>query len=125
MAENHLSGLRILVVEDEMLVSLLVEDTLSDQDCMVVGPAATVKDAMHLATSEDLDGAVMDVNIGGEKAYGVAEALDRRGIPFLFVSGYGQSAVPRDRPAWRVCAKPFRGDDMIRMLTTQILSKRN
>lgn len=124
MPGNQLAGMRILVVEDEMLVSLLVEDTLSDRDCIVVGPAATVAEAMRLATTEKLDGAVMDVNIGGEKVYGVAEALEQRGIPFLFVSGYGQSAVPRDRPAWRVCAKPFRGADMVAMLTSQILAKR-
>jgi CheY-like chemotaxis protein len=124
MPENPLAGLRVLIVEDEMLVSLLVEDTLSDCECIVIGPASTVKEALRIVETERPDAAVMDVNIGGEKAYPVAEALDRQGIPFLFVSGYGQSAVPADRPDWRVCPKPFRSEDMVSMLKAQILNQR-
>jgi CheY-like chemotaxis protein len=120
MPAHDLTGKRILLVEDEMLVALLVEDTLTDHGCVVVGPASSVPEALQLATTQTFDAAVMDVNVGGEKAYPVAEALDARGIPFLFVSGYGQSAVPEDRPGWRVCAKPFRGEDMVRMLKIQI-----
>jgi DNA-binding response OmpR family regulator len=120
----QLAGLRVLVLEDEMLVALLVEETLIDQHCIVIGPASTVQEALALANTEPLDAAVIDVNIGGEKAYPVAELLDVRGIPFLFVSGYGQSAVPKDRPNWRVCAKPFRGEEMVRMLTNQVMDRR-
>jgi len=115
-----LAGLRILVVEDEMLVALLVEDYLYDNGCEVVGPAATLSEALRMARTESFHAAVMDVNIGGEKAYPVAEALEGLGIPFLFVSGYGQSAVPASHPHWRVCAKPFRGEDMVKMLRAQI-----
>jgi len=121
---QDLAGLRVLVVEDEMLVCLLVEDTLGDEGCVVVGPAASVGEALRMTETEAFDAAVLDVNVGGEKAYPVAEALEARGIPFLFVSGYGQSAVPGDRPAWRVCAKPFRAADMVQMLKTQIRAKR-
>jgi DNA-binding response OmpR family regulator len=116
----ELAGMRVLVVEDEMLVALLVEDYLKEHGCVVVGPASTIAEALRIASSQPLHAAVMDVNVAGEKAYPVAEMLDRLGIPFLFVSGYGQSAVPDDRPAWRVCAKPFKGEDMVRMLATQI-----
>lgn len=124
MDENALTGLRVLLVEDEMLVAMLVEDTLAEHECVVVGPAATVTEALRLAQTAEIDAAIMDVNVGGEKAYPVADALDARGIPFLLVSGYGQSAVPHDRPGWRVCPKPFRGDDMMRMLGMQMAGKK-
>jgi len=122
-AAVSLAGLRVLVIEDEMLVAVLVEDFLFDHGSIVIGPAASVNDALHLVGTEHLDAAVMDVNIAGEKVFPVAEALDRRGIPFLIVSGYGQSAIPPDRPKWRVCAKPFNGQEMVAMLQAQIATR--
>jgi len=124
MLDDTLSGLRVLIVEDEMLVAILLEDHLSDHGSVVVGPAVTVSEALRILGSEPIDAAVMDVNIGGEKAYPVADALDRRGIPFLIVSGFGASAIPPDRPNWRVCAKPFTGDGLVAMLKAQILAVR-
>ncbi len=115
-----LAGLRVLVVEDEMLVSLLIEDVLTDQKCTVVGPFERVPGALAAAQTEQLDLAVLDVNIAGVKVYPVAEALAARRIPFVFVSGYGQNAVPADRPNWRVCSKPFRPTDLVSMLKDQI-----
>jgi CheY-like chemotaxis protein len=115
-----LAGLRVLVVEDEMLVSLLIEEMLTDHRCAIVGPYATVPPAVEAAKSEAIDVALLDVNIGGSKVYPVADALAARRIPFLFLSGYGQSAIPRDRPDWRVCSKPFRAADLIEMLSEQI-----
>ena len=115
-----LAGLRVLVVEDEMLVSLLIEDVLIDQQCTVVGPFERVPGALAAAQTEALDLAVLDVNIAGVKVYPVAEALAARRIPFVFVSGYGQNAVPVDRPHWRVCSKPFRPRDLVTMLEDQL-----
>ena len=123
-APDILSGLRILIVEDEMLVALLVEDTLTNYAGTVIGVAASVKAAMDIVATQQIDAAVMDVNIAGEVAYPVAEYLDAHAIPFIFVSGYGQSAVPANRPEWRVCAKPFRGEDMVAMLNAQVMRKR-
>jgi DNA-binding response OmpR family regulator len=121
---DQLSGLRVLVVEDEILVAMLVEDYLTDCGSIVVGPAATVRQALSMVGTEQLDAVVMDVNIAGEKVFPVAEELELRKIPFLIVSGYGQSAVPANRPTWRVCAKPFKGEDMLAMLRTQITESR-
>jgi CheY-like chemotaxis protein len=117
------SGLRVLVVEDEMLISLLIEEMLIDRHCAIVGPFATVPEAVDAARKEAIDVALLDVNIGGAKVYPVADALSARRIPFLFLSGYGQSAIPEGRPDWRVCSKPFREEDLIGMLREQLRSR--
>ena len=120
MASAVLAGLRVLVVEDEMLVSLLIEDMLADARCIVVGPFDRVSEALMAARTENIDLAVLDVNIEGVKVYLVAEMLAARHIPFLFLSGYGQQAVPSDRPDWRVCSKPFRPEELAGMLARQV-----
>ncbi len=120
MESQIFSGLRVLVVEDEMLVSLLIEEMLIDHHCAIVGPFATVPEAVNAARQEAIDVALLDVNIGGAKVYPVADALSARRIPFLFLSGYGQSAIPEGRPDWRVCSKPFREEDLIGMLREQL-----
>jgi CheY-like chemotaxis protein len=121
MNDDVLAGKRVLLVEDDALVAMLLEDTLIDCGCVVVGPVAKVAEALVLAEAGALDAAIMDVNVGGEKAYPVAEALDARGIPFLLVSGYGQSAIPSGKPGWRACAKPFKNEDLVRMLREQVV----
>jgi DNA-binding response OmpR family regulator len=117
-----LAGLRILVVEDEMLVSLLIEDTLADEQCIVVGPFDRVPTGLAAAESETIDAAVLDVNLAGEKVYPIAEALAARGIPFLLLSGYGQSAAPSEHADWPVCNKPFNPEKLVAQLA-QILGR--
>ncbi len=107
MTHPGLAGKRVLVVEDEMLVSLLVEDMLADAGCVVIGPFARLPAALTAARVEAVDVALLDVNVAGEMVFPVAYALEERGIPFLFVTGYGQAALPPNRPLWRACAKPF------------------
>ena len=90
-----------------MAVAMLLEDMLQDLGYEVVGPAARLAAALALAEGEALDGAILDVNLAGEPSYPVAEALGRRGVPFLFLTGYGSAGVEpafRDRP---VLQKPF------------------
>jgi CheY-like chemotaxis protein len=118
--QSALAGLRVLVVEDEMLVSLLIEEMLVDHACAIVGPFATVPDAAEAATTAAIDVGILDVNVGGSKVYPVAHALAARRIPFLFLSGYGESAIPHDRPGWRLCRKPFREAALIDMLAEQV-----
>ena len=115
-----LAGLRVLVVEDEMLVSLLIEDTLADSDCVIVGPFDRVPNALSAALVEPVDVAVLDVNVAGVRVYPVAEVLAARGIPFLLLSGYGQDAVPTTHPEWRACSKPFTPKDLISKLCGQV-----
>ena len=103
---DALAGLRILVVEDEPLVSMLIEDLLLDMGCVVIGPASTVAQALALA-EQRLDAALLDVNLGAEQVYPVADALAAADVPFAFITGYGRHGLVgahRDRPTIR---KPF------------------
>jgi CheY-like chemotaxis protein len=98
---------RILVVEDDALVAVLLEDLLEEFACEIVGPVARLAAALRLARDEAVDLAILDVNIGGEPSYGVAELLLARGTKLLFVTGYGREQLAerfRDQP---VLAKPF------------------
>ena len=111
-----LSGKRVLVVEDEMLVALLIEAFLDDWGCATVGPYSSVAQALEAAENTEFDLAILDVNLGDEKSYPIAEVLDSRGTPFLFLSGYGKQAIPSAHPTWVVCAKPFTGEGLAAML---------
>ena len=110
-------GRRVLVVEDEMMISMLVEDMLSELGCAVVGPAHALDDALDLARSEvGLDAALLDVNLGGQPVFAVADALRAKGVPAIFSTGYGDAAlrdVDRGAP---VLQKPFRAGDLARAL---------
>jgi len=119
-AEHVLAGKRVLIVEDELLVALMIEDFLGDFGCSTVGPCGSVETALHAVRTESLDLAVLDVNLAGERAYPVAEALAERRIPFLFLSGYGDDAIPPGHSDWKVCAKPFRSADLARMLSAAL-----
>jgi DNA-binding response OmpR family regulator len=90
--------LRVLVVEDEMLLAMVMEDTLLDFGCDVVGPVARVADGVRIANSERLDGAILDINLAGATVYPIARELAQRNIPFMFVSGYGEDNLPQE---WR------------------------
>jgi hypothetical protein len=67
--------------------------------------------------------AVLDVNLRGTKVYPVAELLSERHVPFLFLSGYGDDAIPRGNDDWRVCAKPFKGDELVKMMSAALLAE--
>lgn len=99
---------KILVVEDELFVAMLVEDLLSDLGCEVVGPAASARDAAATAQREDFDFALLDVNLGdGETSFATAEILRQRGVPFAFVTGYGDQGVRADLRDAPVLSKPI------------------
>jgi DNA-binding response OmpR family regulator len=115
-----LAGKRVLIVEDELLVALMLEDFLVEFGCNVVGPCGTVENALQAIRTEALDLAVLDVNLAGERVYPVAEALAERHIPFLFLSGYGEDAIPPGHADWKVCAKPFRGPELAGMLSAAL-----
>lgn len=117
MVIEALAGLRVLVVEDEMLVSMLVEDMLADFGCSVVGPAPDFDEAMLLANSAEIDAALLDVNVAGRAIFPVADALKARGVPFAFASGYGAAGVEGDHRDAPVLQKPFRQSDLERALT--------
>jgi CheY-like chemotaxis protein len=98
---------RVLVVEDETMISMLIEDMVCDLGAEVVGPAAKFEQAMTLALEADLDLAVLDVNLAGLVVYPIADVLRERGIPFIFMTGYDSSVVPESYEHNRVLSKPF------------------
>jgi DNA-binding response OmpR family regulator len=105
------TGFRILVVDDEMMLAMMLEEMLQDFGCSVV-KAARIAKAVPLAVNQPLDGAILDVNVAGELIYPVAEELRRRSIPFAFVSGYGADGLRADYRACPTLSKPFRQDDL-------------
>ena len=103
-----LAGRRVLVVEDESLVAMLLETILEDMGCTPVGPASTVEEGLaRVEDPESLDAALLDVNVAGQQVFPIAEALKARGVPFVFSTGYGEGGLP---DAWRghpTVQKPF------------------
>lgn len=123
-ADGKLNGLRILVVEDEAAISMLLEDMLMDFGCEVVGPAARLASALEMVERETFDMAILDVNLAGDPVYPVAEALARREVPFVFSTGYGGGGIKdpyRDRP---VVQKPFGQQELKRTLLKGLVSPR-
>lgn len=110
------ANLRVVLIEDEALVVMLLEDMLSELGCLVTGMAAHIDEALQLAASTDADLAILDVNLDGEEAYAVAERLAARDIPFVFATGYGRHGLRggfENRPTLQ---KPFRLEDLRRVI---------
>ncbi len=111
---------RVLVVEDEMMVAALIEETLTAAGYDVVGPAPRLERALALAGSADIDAALLDVNLHGEMAFPVAQVLRGRAIPWAFLTGYGNENVPAEFRRSIVLTKPFRAADMLLVLRSLI-----
>lgn len=116
MDANALAGLRVLVVEDDALLALALDMNLASLGCEVVAMASTVQDALPHAQAAAIDGAILDVNLAGERVYPVADALAARNIPFLFATGYGTAGLrdcDRTRP---VLQKPYPIEELVRIV---------
>lgn len=110
---------RVLVVEDEPLVAILLDEALQDGGYEVVGPVENLKSAIQLAGSERIDVAVLDINIDGTISDAVADRLLARGIPFIFVSGE-QKDLGLRYGAVPLLRKPFSADDLYRAVAAAI-----
>ena len=114
---SALVGRRILVVEDEMMIAMLVEDMLAELGCLVVGPAHALDTALDLARTElGIDAALLDVNLGGQPVFAVADALREKGVPAIFSTGYGDAALREIDRGAPVLQKPFRAHDLAKAL---------
>ena len=114
---SALRGRRILVVEDEYMMADDLQYDLEQAGAQVIGPVPSVADALRLlATQEAIDGAILDVNLRGEKAYPVADVLRERGIPFVLATGYEQWALPEAYKDVPRCEKPVDLRHLARML---------
>ncbi|GLK49981.1 response regulator [Brevundimonas intermedia] len=103
-----LNGRRVLVVEDESLVAMLLETILEDMECITIGPASNIDEGEAMARDTiDLDAALLDVNVAGRQVFPVAEALRARGVPFVFSTGYGEGGLPEEWRGSATVQKPF------------------
>jgi CheY-like chemotaxis protein len=107
-----LNGRRILIVEDEMVIAMLLEDMLEDIGCRVVATAAREAEALAALDAVEIDAAILDLNLNGARSYGIADALAARNIPFIFSTGYGAKVLEADYRQHPVLAKPFRVEEL-------------
>src|ERR1700689_3665216 len=107
MTTDEKTGKRVLVVEDEVMIRMLLEGMLTDLGHTVVAEAGEIDQALALAKQGDFDIAILDVNLDGKPITPVVEILIERGVPFVFASGYGQRGVPEAYRASPALQKPF------------------
>jgi CheY-like chemotaxis protein len=109
---------RILLVEDEMIIAMMLEDLLADLGYSVVAIAARSDEALAIIEAQSIDAAILDLNLAGQRSDSVADSLAARDIPFVFSTGYGEQGLKpehRDRPLLK---KPFRSADLERILAS-------
>ena len=110
--------LRVFVLEDEALLAMLLEDVLTDLGCSIVGPFARCDEALRFLEERpsEVDFGILDVNVAGQRSDGVAEAFDRLNLPFVFSTGYDDTALGAQWRAKPNLRKPFRQADLERVL---------
>jgi len=115
--------LKVLIVEDESLVAMLIEDMLLDLGYEVAAIAARLDQAVTVSRNVDADLAVLDLNLNGQRTDAIAEILRARGVPFIFATGYGGAGVTAE---WRdvpVVQKPFQQSDLAEALARLTLAQ--
>lgn len=122
---DELKGLKLLIVEDEALVAMMIQDVVCDAGAEVVGPAANVDMAMSVLRTQAVDGAILDVNLSGQRIDPVADALRARKIPFVFLTGYGKSGIGERFPSAAVITKPFNDGELLRTVDRVIVQSRH
>lgn len=111
-----LAGHRVLVVEDEELIGMMLADLLEDLGAAVAGPVGSVAEAVRLVEQEALTGALLDLSLRGETAYPVADRLQERGVPYIFITGYGQGHLAPRHALVPELSKPFGPDQLAGVL---------
>jgi CheY-like chemotaxis protein len=114
--EINLKGRRVLVVEDDPLVAMLLVDMLEAIGCEIAAVASRLDDALEKAQHLSFDLAILDVNLDGANTFRVAELLSKRAIGFVFATGYGKACLPADFTNAPVLQKPFVERDVARAL---------
>jgi CheY-like chemotaxis protein len=112
LENSRVAGRRVFLVEDESLVTMLIEDNLAELGCVIAGLASRFGDAMEKAKFLSFDVAILDVNLNGEQTFPIAEALLDRGVPFVFSTGYGVTILTPPLQGVPVLAKPFQLRDL-------------
>ena len=118
VSDPIVSNPKVLVVDDEPLIAMMIQDWLSELQCETVGPAGSAKVALALIDGAELDGAILDVSLDGHDSFAVAEVLRQRAVPFAFATGHGSDRIEerfRDVPT---LAKPYDFESMRRVVAT-------
>jgi CheY-like chemotaxis protein len=110
--------LKVLIIEDESIVAMMIEDLIVDMGHEVVGIAGRLEQAQRLAEELTVDFAIVDVNLNGQHTYPVAETLKARGVPFVFATGYGAQGLKDEWKQSPVLQKPFQPDELTRAIDT-------
>lgn len=110
-----LHGRRILIAEDGFALATVLEAALSTMGCQVVGPVARIEDGLALAKRGPLDGALLDVSLGGEEAYELADALIDRSVPVILVTGRMRNELPERYRILPMMPKPFDMSSLVRL----------
>ncbi len=106
-------GRRVLIVEDEAMIAMLLELVLQNADCAVVGPAASVGSALRLIERQKLDAAVLDFRLGDDDSGEIMDLLDQRGVPFLLMTGQSMADLPAKLRHLNLLAKPFEPEALV------------
>ncbi|MEE7450206.1 hypothetical protein MRF4_21680 [Methylobacterium radiotolerans] len=118
---DALSGQKVLLVEDDYLIADEMRRMLSRRGAEVLGPVATVDEALALvAASSEIDAAVLDINLRDVMVFPVADALEVRGVPFVFATGYEESVIPTRYAHVQRCEKPVQMDTLARVLSNEV-----
>ena len=115
-----LKGTSILLVEDVLFIALEVAEVLRDAGCKVVGPVGTLPEGLAAVNRNSFDGAVVDVNLQGENAFPVMEALEEAELPFVIVTGYSRDQLPRRFRHHTLIAKPFSEEEFLEELAATL-----
>ena len=118
---NAGAGKRILVVEDELMIRMLLQDMLADLGHTLAGEAGRIEEALALAKNSEFDVAILDVNLNGQPISPVVEVLVERGLPFVFATGYGQRGVPEPYRNTLTLQKPFQVDALAQAIDAATL----
>ena len=110
--EFPVAARRILIIEDETMIAMMVEDFLTDLGWDVIGFAGSLDRALAMAREADIDAAVLDVNLNGQLSFAAADILNQRHIPFIFASGYGSDGMARRFGNVPIVTKPFHREDL-------------
>ena len=113
---GSLAGKQVLIVEDEFLITMLIEDALDNLGCRVAGTAGRFDEALEKARSLPFDVAILDVNLDGRRTFPIAELLAERGRAFVFVTGYGAANLPDALAGTPILPKPFEQRDLEKAL---------
>ena len=116
LAGSNLAGLRVLVIEDESMVAMLLEDALTEIGCDVIGIASRLDDAVANAKTLAFDVAILDINLNGRLALPIADLLAERGVPFVVATGYSATNLPEWLQRAPILQKPFQQRDLERSL---------